>query len=69
MLKCEDYPNITYWFHHEYVSVLTEDKITFVNNAPFKARSTEHNEANDDDGNGEDSTGVHEQSSGAPKGK
>ena len=54
---------------HEYVSVLTEEKITFVDDAPVKAQGTEHNEANDNDGNGEDSTGVHEQSSGAPKGK
>ena len=73
MLKREDYPNITYWFHHEYFSVLAEDKVTSVDNAPVKAHGAEHAEADDDDdgndGNGEDGTGVHEQSSGAPKGK
>ena len=49
--------------------MLTEDKITFVDDAPVKAQGTEHNEADDDNSNGEDSTGVHEQSSGASKGK
>ena len=50
--------------------MLAEDKITSVNDAPVKAQS-EHTEAdgNDNDGNEEDGTGVHEQSSGAPRGK
>ncbi|KAF8957137.1 hypothetical protein BDZ97DRAFT_1924867 [Flammula alnicola] len=72
VLKREDYPNITYWFRHEYFSALAEDKITSVDDAPVKAQGAEHNEADDDDdddGNGEDGTGVLEQSSGAPKGK
>ena len=76
MLKREDYPNITYWFRHEYFSALAEDKVTSVDDAPVKVHGAEHAEADDDDddddgndGNGEDGTGVHEQSSGAPKGK
>lgn len=68
MLKREDYPNITYWFRHEYFSALAEDKITSVDDAPVKAQGAEHNEADDDDddGNGEDDNG---QSNGAPKAK
>ena len=73
VLKRQDYPNVTYWFRHEYFSALAEDKITSVDDAPVKTQGAEHAEADDDDddddGNGEDGTGVHEQSSGAPKGK
>jgi hypothetical protein len=68
VLKREDYPNITYWFRHEYFSALAEDKITSVDDAPIKG--SEHTEADDDDddgGNGED--GTVDQSNGAPKGK
>lgn len=64
MLKREDYPNITYWFRHEYFSALAEDKITSVDDAPVQG--AEHAEADDDD---DDGTGVHEQSSGASKSK
>lgn len=57
-----------YWFRHEYFAALAEDRITCVDNAPVQG--DEHNEVDDDnDGDGEDGTGVHEQSSGAPKGK
>ena len=38
VLKHEDYPNITYWFCHEYFSALAEDKITSVDDVPVKAR-------------------------------
>jgi hypothetical protein len=69
VLKCEDYPSITYWFCHEYFSALAEDKITSVNDAPIKAQGAEADDNDDDNGNGEDDTGVHEQSSGALKGK
>jgi hypothetical protein len=72
VLKREDYPNITYWFRHEYFSALAEDKIICVDDAPIKVQGAEHAEADDDDdddGNGEDGTSVHEQSSAAPKGK
>ena len=67
MLKCEAYPNITYWFRHEYLSALAEDKITSVDDAPVKAQGAECNEADDDedDVNGEDV----EQTGGASKGK
>jgi hypothetical protein len=67
VLKREDYPNITYWFRHEYFSALAEDKITSVDDVPFKAQGIEHTEADDDDdddGNGEDGTSI-----GALKGK
>jgi hypothetical protein len=30
VLKREDYPNITFWFRHEYFAALAEDKITSV---------------------------------------
>jgi hypothetical protein len=71
VLKHEAYPNITYWFCHEYFSALAEDKITSVDDAPVKAQGAEHNEVDDDedDANGEDDNGLVEQTSGAPKGK
>ena len=67
MLKREAYANITYWFRHEYLSALAEDKITSVDDAPVKAQGAECNEADDDedDVNGEDV----EQTGGASKGK
>lgn len=70
MLKREDYPSITYWFRHEYISALAEDRVTSVDDAPVKAQG-EHNEGDydedEDDGNGEEGAGV--QSGGAPKSK
>ena len=38
VLKCEDYPNISYCFCHEYLSALAEEKITSVDNAPDYSR-------------------------------
>jgi hypothetical protein len=49
VLRREDYPNITYWFRHEYFSALGEDKITSVDDAPVKAQGAEHTEVDDDD--------------------
>ncbi|KJA24278.1 hypothetical protein HYPSUDRAFT_200771 [Hypholoma sublateritium FD-334 SS-4] len=71
VLKREAYPNITYWYRHEYQSALAEDKITSVDDAPIKAPGAERNEVDDDDDdvNGEDDSALPEQTSGAPKGK
>ena len=65
-LKREDYPMVTYWYRHEYQSALADGKITSVDDAPVHP-----NEADDidDEGNGEDSATVPEQSGGAAKGK
>ena len=71
MLKREDYPNITFWFRHEYLAALAEDKITSLDGAPVRAPGTEFHEADDDDddAHGEDGTAVHEHSTGVAKGK
>ena len=69
VLKREDYPNITYWFRHEYFSALAEDKITSVDDAPVKAQGAEQAEADDDDDDDGNLNAVHEQSSGASRGK
>jgi hypothetical protein len=68
VLRREDYPNILYWFRHEYLAALAEGRITAIDDAPFKAQGTDQNEADDDD-DGEDGIGVCEQSNGAAKGK
>ena len=57
-----------YWFHHEYLAALAEGRITSIDDAPVKTQDAEHNEADDDD-DGEEGIGVHEQPSGVPKGK
>ncbi|KAF8147194.1 hypothetical protein B0H34DRAFT_391152 [Crassisporium funariophilum] len=36
--KREDYPNISYWFRHEYLAALAEGKITSIDNAPIKVQ-------------------------------
>ncbi|KJA25530.1 hypothetical protein HYPSUDRAFT_199677 [Hypholoma sublateritium FD-334 SS-4] len=71
VLKREDYPRITFWFRHEYLAALAEDKIASIDDVPVKAPVGEYNEADDedDDGNGEDGTGINEQSNGSLKGK
>lgn len=70
VLKREDFPQITYWFRHEYLSALADDKITSIDDAPVKSQGAEFNEDDDDnDGDGEDGVGVHEQSTGASKNK
>ncbi|KAF8895748.1 hypothetical protein CPB84DRAFT_1848313 [Gymnopilus junonius] len=66
VLKHKDYPNITYWFRHEYLAALVEGRITSIDNAPVKAQGAEHNEVDDDD-DGEEGMGVCKQSSGVPK--
>ena len=68
VLKREDYPNIMYWFRHEYLAALAEGRITSIDDAPVKAQGAEHNEVDDDD-DGEEGMGVREQSSGVPKAK
>jgi hypothetical protein len=68
VLKREDYPNILYWFRHEYLAALAEGRITSIDDAPVKAQGAEHNEADDDD-DGEEGMGVREQPCGVPKGK
>lgn len=67
MLKREDYPNIMYWFRHEYFAALAEGRITTVEDAPVKAQGAKHNEVDDEDG--EEGMAVCEQSSGVPKDK
>ena len=68
VLKRKDYPNITYWFRHEYLAALAEGRITSINDAPVKAQGAEHKKVDDDD-DGEQGMGVREQSSGVPKAK
>lgn len=66
VLKREDYPNITYWFRHEYISALADNKITLLDDAPIKILDEADD---DDDGNGEDGNDVNEQHGGGLKGK
>ncbi|KAF8878791.1 hypothetical protein CPB84DRAFT_1852272 [Gymnopilus junonius] len=66
--KREDYPNISYWFHHEYLAALAKGKITSIDDAPIKAQGAELNEA-DEDNDGEEGVGVHEQAGDVPKRK
>jgi hypothetical protein len=54
-----------YWFRHEYLAALGEERITNIDDAPLKAQGTDHNEA-DDDEDGED---VRERPSGVPGGR
>ena len=68
VLKCEDYPNITYWFCNEYLAALAEGRITSIDDAPVKAQGAENNKVDDDD-DGEGGMGVSKQSSGVPKAK
>ena len=53
------------------MSALAEEKITPVDDAPIKIQGAEYNDVDDEDedGNGEDGAGIHEQPSGALKGK
>lgn len=62
---------ITYWFRHEYLAALAEDKVACLDDAPVRAPDAGFHEVDDDedDIHGEDGTGLHGQSSGAPKGK
>ena len=69
--KREAYPNITYWFRHEYISALADDKITSVDDAPVKVPGAERNNADDieDDANGDDDGALVDQTNGVSKGK
>ncbi|KJA14337.1 hypothetical protein HYPSUDRAFT_208793 [Hypholoma sublateritium FD-334 SS-4] len=69
VLKREDYPNITFWFRHEYLAALADDKITSIDDAPINAQPEYEADAHDDDANGEDIASVQGQSGGTSKSK
>ncbi|KAF8869900.1 hypothetical protein CPB84DRAFT_1754752 [Gymnopilus junonius] len=58
LLKREDYPNILYWFRHEYITSLAEDKIPAVDDDAIQAQATKLNDGeadgNDDDDDDDD---------------